>query len=168
MKIKDAIVGCLFLLVLGCGSKKKVVERSKEQSIEVVNKDIQHTKTNNITTNTTIERNDLKTTIRPIDETKPSKYNDNEFQNAEIIIEKSDKKEQASTVDKSVIDLSDQSDYRSESDSSGLKKDINIDRSWNALDWLWLFVAIAIVLFVIRLWVKKISPLDWIKNRLTN
>lgn len=162
------ILFVVLMLMFSCGSKKKAVERSKEQSIEVVNKYVQRSKTNNITTNTTIEQNDLKTTVRPIDETKPSKYNDNEFQNAEIIIEKSDKKETVSEVDKSVTDLSDKSDYHNEQSNSALNKDIDIDRSWGVMDWLWLFVAVGIVLLAVRLYIKKINPLDWLKNRLTN
>src|SRR5699024_7312041 len=125
-------------------------------------------KTNNIATNTIIEQSDLKTTVRPIDKSKPSNYNGNEFQNAEIIIEKSDKKETVSVVDKTVTDLSDKSDYHNEQSSSKVSKDIDIDRSWNVMDWLWLFLAVAIVLFVNRLYVKKINPISWIKNRLTN
>lgn len=166
--MKKLITLLTIILFFSCGTKKKVVERSKGQSIEIVNKDIQRTQNNNITTNTIIEQNSLKTTVRPIDETKPSKYNDNEFQNAEIIIEKSDKKEQVSVVDKSVTDLSDKSKLHNEQSSSTVNKDIDIDRSWGVMDWLWLFVAVGIVLFAIRLYIKKINPLDWIKNRLTN
>ena len=162
------ILFVLLMLMFSCGTKKKVVERSKEQSIEIVNKDVQRSKTNNITTNTVIEQNDLKTTVRPIDKSKPSKYNDNEFQNAEIIIEKSDKKEQASIIDKSTIDYKNLSTKRDEINASSVNKNVDIDRSWNVLDWLWLFLAVGIVLFVIRLYVKKINPLSWIKNRLTN
>ena len=168
MKLKYAIAGGLFLLVLGCGSKKKVVERSKEQSIEIVNKDVQRSKTNNITTNTIIEQNDLKTTVRPIDESKPFKYNGNEFQNAEIIIEKSDKKEQVSTIDKSIENHRDLSTKRDEKNTSSVNKNVDIDRSWSVFDWLWLFLAIAIALLSIRFYLKKINPLDWIKNHLTN
>src|SRR5690606_33308827 len=101
------ILFVVLMLMFSCGSKKKVVERSKQSTVEIVNKDVQRLKTNNITTNTIIEQNNLKTTVRPIDESKPSNYNGNEFQNAEIIIEKSDKKEQASVVDKSTIDYKD-------------------------------------------------------------
>lgn len=162
------ILFVVLMLMFSCGSKKKVVERSKEQSIEIVNKDVQRSKTNNITTNTIIEQNDLKTTVRPIDESKPSKYNDNEFQNAEIVIEKSEKKEQVSVVDKSVTDLSDKSDYHNEQSNSTVNKDIDVDRSWGVMDWLWLFVAVGIVLLAVRLYIKKINPLDWLKNRLTN
>src|SRR5699024_3285238 len=92
----------LLMLMFSCGTKKKVVKRYKQSTVEIVNKDVQRTQTNNITTNTIIEQSDVITTVRPVDETKPSKYNDNEFQNAEIIIEKSENKEQVSTVDKSV------------------------------------------------------------------
>lgn len=166
--MKTIITLLAIILLLSCGSKKKVVERSKEQSIEIVNKDVQRSKTNNITTNTVIEQNDLKTTVRPIDESKPSKYNDNEFQNAEIVIEKSEKKQEGSTVDKSVTDLSDQSDYHNDKSSGKVSKDIDIDRSWGVMDWLWLFLAVAIVLLAVRLYVKKINPIAWIKNRLTN
>lgn len=162
------ILFVVLMLMFSCGSKKKVVERSKEQSIEIVNKDVQRSKTNNITTNIIIEQNDLKTTVRPIDESKPSKYNDNEFQNAEIVIEKSEKKQEGSTVDKSVTDLSDQSDYHNDKSSGKVSKDIDIDRSWGVMDWLWLFLAVAIVLLAVRLYVKKINPIAWIKNRLTN
>ena len=162
--MKKLITLLTIILLLSCGTKKKVVERSKEQSIEIVNKDVQRTQNNNITTNTIIEQNNLKTTVRPIDETKPSKYNDNEFQNAEIVIEKSEKKEQASTIDKSVTDLSDKSDYHNEQSNSALNKDIDIDRSWGVMDWLWLFVAVGIVLLAIRLYTKKINPLDWLKK----
>ena len=160
------ILFVVLMLLFSCGSKKKVVERSKEQSIEIVNKDVQRSKTNNITTNTVIEENYIKTTVRPLDTSKTSNYNGKDFKNAEIVTEKSEKKQEASTIDKSVTDLSDKSDYRSESDSSGLKKDIEVDRSWNVFDWLWLFVAVGIVLFAIRLYVKKINPLDWIKKSL--
>lgn len=162
------ILFVVLMLMFSCGSKKKVVERSKEQSIEIVNKDVQSSKTNNITTNTIIEQNDLKTTVRPIDETKPSKYNNNEFQNAEIVIEKSDKKEQGSVVDKSTINQKDLLTKRDEINASGVKKNVDIDRSWSVFDWLYLFVAVGIVLFAIRLYIKKIDPLDWLKNRLTN
>ena len=162
------ILFVVLMLMFSCGSKKKVVERSKQSTVEIVNKDVQRSKTNNITTNTIIEQNNLKTTVRPIDESKPSNYNGTEFKNAEIIIEKSDKKKQVSVVDKSVTDLSDKSDYHNEQSSSTVSKNIDVDRSWGIMDWLWLFVAVAIVLFVIRLYVKKINPISWIKNRLTN
>lgn len=162
------ILFVVLMLMFSCGTKKKAVERSKEQSIEIVNKDVQRSKTNNITTNAIIEQNDLKTTVRPIDESKPSKYNGNDFQNAEIIIEKSDKKEQVSTIDKSIVNHSDLSTKRDEKNTSSVNKNVDIDRSWSVFDWLWLFISVAIVLFAIRLYVKKINPLDWIKNHLTN
>lgn len=158
------IAFALLVLMFSCGTKKKVVERLKEQSIEIVNKDIQRTQNNNITTNTIIEQNNLKTTVRPIDESKPSKYNDNEFQNAEIIIEKSDKKEQVSVVDKSTINQKDLLTKKDEINTSNVNKNVDIDRSWSVLDWLWLFLAVAIVLLVIRLYIKKINPIDWIKK----
>src|SRR5690606_18747095 len=107
-------------------------------------------KTNDITTNTIIEQSDVITTVRPIDETKPSKYNDNEFQNAEIVIEKSDKKEDISVIDKSTIDHRDLSTKKDEINTSSVNKNVDIDRSWGVFDWLWLFVAVAIVLFAIR------------------
>lgn len=162
------IAFALLMLLLSCGTKKKVVERSKQHSVEIVNKDVQRSKTNNITTNTTIEQNDLKTTVRPIDDTKPSKYNNNEFQNAEIVIEKSEKKEQVSVVDKSITDHRDLSTKKDEINTSSVKKNVDIDRSWGVFDWLWLFIAVGIVLFAIRLYIKKINPIAWIKNRLTN
>lgn len=160
------ILFVVLMLMFSCGSKKKVVERSKEQSIEIVSKDVQRTQNNNITTNTIIEQNDLKTTVRPIDESKPSKYNNDEFQNAEIVIEKSDKKEQVSVVDKSTINQKYLLTKRDEINASSVKKNVDIDRSWGVFDWLYLFVAVGIVLLAIRLYIKKINPLYWLKNRL--
>src|SRR5690606_15838592 len=124
----------LLLLMFSCGTKKKVVERSKQHSVEVVNKDVQRSKTNDITTNIIIEQNDLKTTVRPIDESKPSKYNDNEFQNAEIVIEKSKKKEHVLVVDKSTVNHRDLSTKKDEINASSVKKNVDIDRSWGIMD----------------------------------
>src|SRR5690606_15726525 len=105
---------------------------------------------------------------RPIDESKPSKYNDNEFQNAEIVIEKSKKKEHVLVVDKSTVNHRDLSTKKDEINASSVKKNVDIDRSWGIMDWLWLFLAVAIVFLAVRLYVKKINPIDWIKNHLTN
>lgn len=162
--MKALITLITIILLFSCGTKKKVVERSKEQSIEIANKDLQRTKTNNITTNTIKKQYTVKTTVKPLDESKPFKFNNNVYENAEIVTEKSEKKEEISTIDKSATTLDDQSDYHNEQSSNTTSKDIDIDRSWGIMDWLWLFVAVAIVLFVIRLYVKKINPIAWIKK----
>src|SRR5699024_6732670 len=162
------ILFVVLMLMFSCGSKKKVVERSKQSTVEIVNKDVQRSKTNDITTNTIIEQSDVITIVRPIDESKASTYNDTGFKNAEIIIEKSEKKEDISVVDKSTIDYKDLSTKKDEINTSSVNKNVDIDRSWGVMDWLWLFLAVAIVLFAIRLYINKINPLDWIKNRLTN
>lgn len=154
----------LVLLLVSCGTKKKTVQRSSVKAVEVVNKDVVNKVKNDITSNVTLTHDNSKITIKPIDANKPSTYNGVEFQNAVIEQTKENKVETKTEVDKTVEISTDKSNTRSEVDKSETNKDIDIDRSWGLFDWLWLFMAILIVAVGVRLYIKKINPLDWIKN----
>ncbi|QLE02871.1 hypothetical protein HX109_15330 [Galbibacter sp. BG1] len=154
----------LALTICSCGSKKKVVERKKEKSIEVIEKDVQSSVKNDITSNAIIRKEGKRTIVEPIDETKPSSYNGVDFQNAKITQQDVKENLTTETSDKSQTDFIDNSSASTETETDDLNKNIDIDRSWNVFDWLWLFLAVAIVLFAVRLYVKKINPISWVKS----
>src|SRR5690606_570133 len=93
------VLACLGLyimsLAVGCGTKKKTVERSTESSIAVESKTLETKTENDITSNVAFIHEGSKLTIKPSDPNKPSRYRDIEFQNAEIT--QSDVKENLTT-----------------------------------------------------------------------
>lgn len=167
MKKLIIIFAILFAFIqVSCGSKKKIVERSREQLVQIENKDVQANIKNDIVSNITIVKRGKKRTIKPTNPDKPSKYGDTEFENAEIIEEETSEAINTNTQDNSEIDLSDNSEAKNEAESSTLNKNIDIDRSWGLFDWLWLFLAIAIVYGAYRLYVNRTSVFEWVKRNL--
>lgn len=156
----------LVLLVSSCGTKKKVVERSTESSVAIESKALETKTENDITSNVTFIHEGSKLTIKPSDPNKPSMYRDIEFQNAEII--KSDVNQSLQIEEKDLTKNYLTNFVKSEKAETKktVNKNIDVDRSFNVFDWLWLFLAIAIVLFVVRLYLKKINPIKWITDQL--
>lgn len=152
------------LLLVSCGSKKKTVQRSGVKAVDVVNKDVVNKVENDITSNVTLTHKGSKITIKPMDANQKSTYNGIEFQNAVIEQTKENKVETKKETDNTVEVITDNSSKRSEVDKSETNKDIDIDRSWGLFDWLWLFMAILIVIIGVRLYIKKINPLKGLKN----
>lgn len=165
---KLIIIFVLFFafMQISCGSKKKAVQREKESSVLIERKALETKTENNISTNATLIREGSKLTIKPSDPDKPSKYGDLEFQNAEITKEATNTNITTNVIDKSVTDLSKTGNSKKTVEKKTVDKNIDVDRSFNVFDWLWLFLAIAIVLFAIRLYVKRINPFKWIMGQL--
>ncbi|WP_417444658.1 hypothetical protein [Joostella sp.] len=166
--MKNIIIIFAFLFAFmqtSCGSKKKVVERKKESTVYTEKKDVQTNVKNDITANVSIVKTSVKTTIEPKDESKESSYNGIPFKNAKITKEETAEEVNTEIKDNSEVDLSDNTNTDFKDESEALNKDIDKDNSFNVFDWLWLFIAIAVVLFAIRLYVKKINPLTWLKDR---
>lgn len=160
------LIAIVISFCVSCGSKKKVVNRSQEKVVEIYQKAVDSQISNDITSNAVIIQQDSKITIKPSDPSKPSKYGGIEFQNAEITKEATNTNITTNVVDKSVTDLSKTDNSEKTVEKKTVDKNIDVDRSFNVFDWLWLFLAIAIVLFAIRLYVKRINPFKWIMGQL--
>jgi|SRR5690606_23026115 len=159
MKYLIIIFAILFsFMQTSCGTKKKAVSKTheidKSQFEATIQKDV------NVREITS--ENDLSVTYEPIDNDKPMIADGKEYNNTKVTTSKKEKTTEKESTDKS----SSVTSGSQESEKSTKDLDLDVDRSFNVFDWLWLFIAIGIVIFAIRLYIKKINPISWVKSKL--
>lgn len=159
MKKLFVISAILFAFMqTSCGTKKKAVNKTHE----IDKSQFEATINNDVNVREITSENDLSITYEPIDNDKPMIADGKVYNNTKVTKSKKEKTTAKETTDKS----SSVASGSQESEKSSKDLDLDVDRSFNVFDWLWLFVAIGVVMLAIRLYVKKINPISWVKTKL--
>lgn len=155
MKNHKKILVIIFILCcLGCGTRKRTMERTRVQISKIEKRDIVKNETQKIETNVFIIRETDKIIYRPVDVEKPMILEGKKFINTEI--EKAIIKEIDSTKTKKEKVVKTSDDSIIEIDKKEDNKTVNVDRdnSFNFWDWIWLFLAASVVWVIYKNWRK--------------
>jgi len=158
----------IMLLLSACGSRKVKATKSettkevKQETKKEVDKKIEY----NVVKTLSIDSasNEIKETTKyePVDPTKPSKVNDEEFINTTIIKEKTtlknDKKVKEETTDETVVEEAENLEATEAILETTKIDDRNVDREqFNYWKLLWLLIPLGIVIFLLKKYTKVLT-----------
>ena len=151
--IRSLIICLAFVHLASCGSKKKIVDRSREKTSTEINLDQEFKQDQVINTSTIIDSTVFKLTLIPKDPERPIIIQDpagnvTEVTNAEVIIEKADVNTQEETTEETTTEARDNSTIDQKKDTR--ETHIDVERESGAGPWIAL--AILILIIIIAFW----------------
>ena len=133
------------LIIFGCGTRKRSVDRKQERKITVQQNGIELSQLNNINANLSTSEKELKLKYYPIDNSKPMIVDGKVYNNAALEKQYSSNKKDSTFTDKSKLDFKDESVYTVDEIEEEESITVDRDNSFDFWDWLWLFLALVVV-----------------------
>lgn len=117
-----------FCALSGCASKKKTVDRVKEHSVHVENRDVENTSITEITSSGKTTKRLIKRKFEPSDPSKPMAFGGRKYENTKITEIEIEKTKDTTATAKATNHLKDNSDIKDESDKNGRSTESDTSR----------------------------------------
>lgn len=151
----------ILLIFLGCGTRKKTLEKTSEKIETTEIKDIVVTEEKDVIKNTSVEKKEEVIIYTPIDNSKPIEVDGKKYLNTKVEKKIINESKDVILEDKTVNKVVDNSIKEVETIKEVKKLDVERDNSFSFFDWFWLLLAICAVVVIV--W-KRGTIYSWIKS----
>lgn len=161
--MKKLVCFLIVFVLLGCGTRKRSVDRKQEHKITVQQNGVELSQLNNINANLSTSEKELKLKYYPVDNTKPMIVDGKVYNNAALEKQYTSNKKDSTFYDKSKLNFKHESALTVDESKEEENIIVARDNSFSFWDWLWLLLAIVIVGAIV---LKRKSIYSYIINQL--